>query len=65
MTSSGKAVENKDLVVKIRKIVDERTAKGAETVFEWIRGHDDNDGNVQADRLAVEGAIKGARERGR
>ncbi|KAL8841790.1 MAG: hypothetical protein Q9170_000823 [Blastenia crenularia] len=56
-TSAGKAVENKDLVENILAKIEERESLGAQTAFEWIKGHANNPGNVEADRLAVEGAI--------
>ncbi|RDL38231.1 putative Ribonuclease H [Venustampulla echinocandica] len=55
-TSEGTDVMNKDLVVEIRKILDERTEKGVETKFTWIKGHDNDPGNVAADILAVAGS---------
>lgn len=58
-TSAGKAVENKDLVENILLKIEEREALGVQTAFEWIKGHNNNPGNVEADRLAVEGARKG------
>ena len=59
-TSAGKAVENKDLVENILSKIEERNALKVQTAFEWIKGHAQNPGNVEADRLAVEGARKGA-----
>ncbi|KAL8952370.1 MAG: hypothetical protein Q9222_001706 [Ikaeria aurantiellina] len=58
-TSAGKAVENKDLVENILAKIDERQSLGIQTAFEWIKGHAHHPGNVEADRLAVEGARKG------
>ncbi|KAL8712875.1 MAG: hypothetical protein Q9220_003083 [cf. Caloplaca sp. 1 TL-2023] len=58
-TSAGKAVENKDLVENILAKIDERQSLGIQTAFEWIKGHAHHPGNVEADRLAVEGAKKG------
>ena len=56
-TAAGKAVENKDLVENILARIEERLNQcGARTDFEWIKGHANNPGNVEADRLAVEGA---------
>jgi ribonuclease HI len=55
-TTSGKAVENKDLVEAILTRVEERTALGSQTVFEWIKGHANHLGNVEADKLAVNAA---------
>ena len=59
-TSTGKTVENKDLVEDILRKMDERAALNAATSFQWIKGHANDAGNVEADRLAVEGA-RGAR----
>lgn len=55
-TTGGSVVMNKDLVVDIRKILDERAEKGVETKFTWIKGHDNDPGNVAADLLAVAGS---------
>lgn len=60
-TSAGKAVENKDLVENILAKIEEREALGTQTAFEWIKGHNHNSGNVEADRLAVEGARRAER----
>ncbi|QSZ32785.1 hypothetical protein DSL72_002364 [Monilinia vaccinii-corymbosi] len=56
-TSTGKEVVNIDLVKKIRERIDERTANGVQTNMTWIKGHDENPGNVAADMLAVKGAM--------
>lgn len=58
-TSTGGEVTNKDLVVQIRRLIDEREARGVETTFTWIKGHNDDPGNVAADALAVAGSRKG------
>jgi len=55
-TSVGGPVLNQDLVLLIRSLIDERTARGAKTDFEWVKGHSNDPGNVAADRLAVYGA---------
>ena len=39
--------------------IEEREGLGVRTGFEWIKGHANNKGNVEADRLAVDGARKG------
>ncbi|TVY51975.1 Ribonuclease H, partial [Lachnellula suecica] len=57
-SSTGQPVTNKDLVVKIRKLIDKRNAAGVETEFTWIKGHNDDPGNVAADLLAVAGSRK-------
>ena len=59
-TSSGKPVENKDLVENILGRIEERQRLGVKTEFEWIKGHAQNEGNVAADKLAVDGARKAA-----
>ena len=59
-TSAGKAVENKDLVENILTKIEQRNSLNVQTLFEWIKGHSNQPGNVEADRLAVEGARKGA-----
>ncbi|KAL9026307.1 MAG: hypothetical protein Q9196_005011 [Gyalolechia fulgens] len=58
-TAAGKAVENKDLVENILSKIEERDSLGVQTAFEWIKGHNNHPGNVEADRLAVEGARNG------
>lgn len=58
--SSGKPVENKDLVEGVLLKIEQRRDMGTKTDFEWIKGHAHNKGNVEADRLAVDGARKAA-----
>lgn len=58
-TSNGGPVMNKDLVVAIRGLIDERNENGAATNFQWIKGHSADPGNEAADRLAVAGAFAG------
>ena len=58
-TSSGKAVENKDIVENILFKMEERSKLQVQTNFEWIKGHANHPGNVEADKLAVDGARKG------
>ncbi len=58
-TAAGKAVENKDLVETILAKIEERDELKVETSFEWIKGHSDSLGNIEADKLAVDGARKG------
>lgn len=55
-TSVGSIVINKDLVISIRKLMNERATKGVKTEFSWIKGHSNDAGNEAADRLAVMGA---------
>ncbi len=59
VNSKGKAVENKDLVAEIRERIEEREQLGKVTYFIWVKGHAQNEGNIAADRLAVEGARSG------
>lgn len=59
-TSAGKAVENKDLVESVLAKIEERNSLAVQTTFEWIKGHANHPGNVEADKLAVNGARKGA-----
>lgn len=54
--STGTPVANKDLVVLIRALIDERSGQDATTEFEWIKGHSNDPSNEAADRLAVAGA---------
>jgi len=55
--TAGGDVLNKDLVLSIRKLINERDATGASTEFTWIKGHDNDPGNEAADKLAVAGAM--------
>ncbi|KAI5787074.1 ribonuclease H-like domain-containing protein [Geopyxis carbonaria] len=56
-TSLGKPVENRDLIQEILETIETRKDYGSRTRFEWVKGHTGrNDGNSQADRLAVQGA---------
>jgi ribonuclease HI len=57
--SKGKPVENKDLIVDIREKIEERDYLQKGTFFVWVKGHAADEGNVAADRLAVEGARRG------
>ncbi|EXJ80067.1 ribonuclease HI [Capronia epimyces CBS 606.96] len=59
MNAKGKAVENKDLVVDIRDRIEERDQLSRRTLFVWVKGHQDNAGNIAADKLAVAGAVMG------
>jgi ribonuclease HI len=58
-TSAGGPVLNKDLVVAIRELIEERDKNGAATNFHWIKGHSADPGNEAADKLAVSGAFAG------
>ena len=55
-TSNGKTVENKDLVENILNKIEERSSLRAHTEFEWVKGHANHPGNIEADKLAVNGA---------
>ncbi|KAH7355935.1 ribonuclease H-like domain-containing protein [Pyrenochaeta sp. MPI-SDFR-AT-0127] len=55
-TSSGKAVENRDLIEPIIARIRERDMCKAKTNFKWIKGHANDPGNVAADSLAVQGS---------
>ncbi|EON61779.1 hypothetical protein W97_00995 [Coniosporium apollinis CBS 100218] len=56
INSSRKPVENKDLIEPLISKIEERRMCGAETKFEWCKGHVEDPGNVAADALAVKGA---------
>lgn len=43
--------------------IEERDGDKVQTNFEWIKGHANHPGNVEADRLAVDGARKGPGEK--
>lgn len=58
-TSAGKAVENKDIIENVLAKIEEREKLNVQTAFEWIKGHANHPGNVEADKLAVDGARKG------
>lgn len=57
-TAAGKSVENKDLVESILNKIEERQGLKAQTKFEWVKGHANHPGNIEADKLAVHGARK-------
>ena len=56
----GKPVENKDVIAEVRSMIVERESLGKQTFFVWVKGHASDEGNVQADRLAVDGARAGS-----
>ncbi|KAJ9622380.1 hypothetical protein H2203_006599 [Taxawa tesnikishii (nom. ined.)] len=66
LNASKKPVENKDLIEKIVLEIEERDQiaglesrdpRGHNMVkFQWVKGHKDDEGNIAADRLAVQGA---------
>ena len=55
-TAGGKPVENKDLVESILNKIAQRSKEGGDTRFIWTKGHAANEGNIAADKLAVDGA---------
>ena len=57
MTAKNKPVENKDLIMDIRQKIEERESLKSRTLFVWVKGDADDEGNSAADRLAVEGAM--------
>lgn len=58
-SSSGKPVENKDLIEPLITRIREREMAKASTKFTWVKGHANNEGNIGADHLASQGAMKG------
>ncbi|KAI9703914.1 MAG: hypothetical protein M1820_005696 [Bogoriella megaspora] len=61
-TSAKKPVENRDIIEKVLEKIRLRDEYGSKTVFEWVKGHAKDPGNLAADGLAVLGA-KEARDR--
>jgi ribonuclease HI len=59
LTANKKPVENRDLIQEVRNKMEERDGLGRGTYFVWVKGHNGEKGNVEADRLAVEGARLG------
>ncbi|MBZ6375419.1 MAG: hypothetical protein LBE67_10580 [Kocuria palustris] len=59
MTRDKKPVENKDLVESILVKIEERNDLKVKTLFEWVKGHNKDPGNEEADKLAVDGAQRG------
>lgn len=51
--SAGKDVENKDIIKPILERIKERELANATTEFTWLKGHNNNPGNVKADELAT------------
>lgn len=58
-TTDNKPVENKDLIQSILVKINERDSLKVTTTFEWVKGHNRDPGNEEADRLAVDGARRG------
>jgi ribonuclease HI len=59
MTAAKKPVENKDLIEAVLLKIEERETLKVKTLFEWVKGHNNDPGNTAADKLAVEGALSG------
>lgn len=59
VNSKGKTVENQDLVKSCREAIEERELLRGKTYFVWVKGHANDAGNIEADRLANEGARMG------
>ncbi|RMZ77875.1 hypothetical protein DV738_g4194, partial [Chaetothyriales sp. CBS 135597] len=57
--SQGKPVENKDVIMDIREQIEERDLLNRQTIFCWVKGHATDEGNIAADRLAVQGSRLG------
>ncbi|KAK7419139.1 hypothetical protein QQX98_003478 [Neonectria punicea] len=55
-TATGGEVKNQDIIRNVLARMTERTKAGANTYYQWVKGHASNSGNVAADRLAVLGA---------
>ena len=55
-TANGDDVKNQDIIRVLLDKMDERAKVGANTLFQWVKGHATDKGNVAADRLAVAGA---------
>lgn len=56
LTATKKPVENKDLIQEIRSHIVYRDKFGKKTLFNWVKGHNNNPGNTAADKLALNGA---------
>ena len=63
MTKDNKPVENRDLIESILVKIEERNELKVKTLFQWIKGHNRDPGNEAADRLAVNGAHEGVRQK--
>ncbi|KAJ5145577.1 Ribonuclease H [Penicillium bovifimosum] len=63
MTRDNKPVENRDLIESILVKIEERIDLKVKTKFEWVKGHNKDAGNEQADKLAVAGAQAGVAAR--
>lgn len=56
VTAARKPVENKDLIQDIRELIENRDKSGKQTLFSWVKGHNNDPGNTAADKLALNGA---------
>ncbi|KAK8107742.1 uncharacterized protein PG998_009755 [Apiospora kogelbergensis] len=54
--TQNKEVKNRDLIELVREKIDDRDSLGTDTLFQWVKGHANDPGNVAADQLAVLGA---------
>ena len=63
MTKDKKPVENRDLIESILVKIEERNGLKVKTLFQWIKGHNQDPGNEAADRLAVNGAQRGVEQK--
>lgn len=54
---SGKPVANQELWAEIAARMEELAALPIEWTIEWVEGHSDNFGNIQADKLASAGLV--------
>lgn len=57
VNKTGKVVANKDLWVEISARLEELSSLGLEVTVEWVKGHSDFFGNIQADKLATAGLV--------
>jgi ribonuclease HI len=55
ITSNGQPVKNADLWRDLDAARCAAEDAGIAVIFEWVKGHDGNHGNEQADKLAVAG----------
>ncbi len=51
-TKEGKPIPNVDVWKRVYELYTDVTATGAIVTCEWIKGHSDSKGNIEADRLA-------------
>jgi ribonuclease HI len=58
ISSSGREVQNQDLIKNGRSLMKQLESQGGSIEIEHVKGHADNYGNNQADKLAVQGRNK-------